>query len=138
MKKKTNLISSLLVQNDHENRINEITDKIIGGSFRVANNLGAGFLEKVYENALAHEIRKAGFFVEQQRSLKVFYDKVIVGAYSPDLLVEDLVIVELKAVNRLEDTHKAQCLNYLNATGLEICLLINFGNPKVDVKRIRL
>ncbi len=138
MKKKTNLISSLFEPNEQEERINEITEKIIGCSFTVANKIGSGFLEKVYENALAYELRKSGYHSEQQKLLKVYYDRVVVGTYSPDLLVEDLVIVELKTVNRLENIHRAQCLNYLNATGLGICLLINFGNPTVDVKRIRL
>jgi GxxExxY protein len=94
------------------------------------------FLEKVYENALAHELRKKGLQVEQQRAIPVYYDKVVVGEYLADLLVEGSVLVELKAVKNIEDIHKAQCIHYLKATGLMMCLLINFGTPKVQIKRI--
>lgn len=102
------------------------------------NELGCGFLERVYENALAHEIRKPGLLVEQQKKIKVYYDGVEVGNYEPDLLVANLVITEIKTVKSLEEPHKAQCLNYLKATGYKTCLLINFGNPKVEVKRLSL
>jgi len=98
--------------------------------------VGCGFLEKVYENALAHELHKAGLKVAQQHGLKVRYDIVIVGEFVVDLLVEDQVLVELKAVKALDDIHVAQCLNYLKATGFKVCLLVNFGNPKVEVKRV--
>lgn len=101
----------------------------------MANELGCGFLEKVYENALAYEIRKAGLKVEQQKQVKVFYDKIEVGFYETDLAVQDVVLVESKGVKNPDDSHKAQCLNYLRATSLKICLLINFGNPRVEVKR---
>ena len=107
-------------------------------AYKVMNGLGCGFLEKVYENALAHEIKKNGLKVEQQKKIKVFYDGVEVGNYEPDLLVSETVIVELKTVNNLDETHRAQCLNYLKATGYKTCLLINFGNPKVEVKRFSL
>jgi GxxExxY protein len=113
-----------------------ISEKIIGCAFIVGNTLGSGFLEKVYENALAHELRKAGLTVEQQHSLKVRYDHVIVGEYVADLLVEGAILVELKAIKALDDVHFAQCLNYLKATRLQVCLLVNFGRPRVDVKRI--
>ena len=102
----------------------------------MSNGLGCGFLEKVYENALAHEIRKAGFPVKQQHSIHVWYDGVVVGEYVADLLVADSVLVELKAVNAIDPIHTAQCLNYLKGTGLEVCLLINFGKPRVEIKRI--
>jgi GxxExxY protein len=102
----------------------------------VGNTLGSGFLEKVYENALAHELRKAGLTVKQQHSLKVHYDHVIVGEYAADLLVEGAILVELKAIRALDDVHFAQCMNYLKATGLQVCLLVNFGRPRVEVKRI--
>jgi GxxExxY protein len=94
------------------------------------------FLEKVYENALAYDIRKQGLRVEQQKDIRVFYDNVEVGFYSADLIVEDRVLVELKTVKSLDEVHKAQCLNYLKATSMKIYLLINFGNPKVEIKRI--
>jgi len=98
--------------------------------------LGNGFLEKVYENALVYELRKKGLLVEQQRPMSVQYDGVTVGEYLADLLVEAKVLVGLKAVKQIEDIHKAQCINYLKVTGLEICLLINFGTPKVQIKRL--
>lgn len=117
-------------------RFDEITGKIIGCAYTVSNKLGCGFLEKVYENALAHELRKAGIKVNQQKSVQVYYDDVVVGEYVADLLVEQCVLVELKAVKTLDEVHFAQCLNYLKATGLETCLLLNFGKPKVEVRRI--
>jgi GxxExxY protein len=113
-----------------------LTESIIGCAYTVANALGNGFLERVYENALAHELTKKGLKVEQQCSIPVYYDQVLVGEYLADLLVEGLVLVELKSVKAIEDIHKAQCLHYLKATGKEICLLINFGAPKVQIKRI--
>ena len=90
----------------------------------------------MYENALAHEIQKAGLRVRQQTPIKVYYDGVIVGDYVTDLLVENLVLVELKAVKKLDDIHLAQCLNYLKATNQKLCLLINFGTQRVQIKRI--
>ena len=116
--------------------INEITKSTIGCAFRISNGLGSGFLEKVYENALAHEIRKAGHRVEQQAKIKVYYDGIVVGDYVADMLVEDKVLLEIKAVQTLADVHIAQCLNYLAATQLPVCLLINFGTPKVQIKRL--
>jgi GxxExxY protein len=114
----------------------KITEAIIGAAYAVSNELGCGFLEKVYENALVHELGKRGLHAEQQRPIKITYDGVIVGDYVADILVNDKVIVELKAVNGLDDIHVAQCINYLKATKLKFCLLINFGNPKVEVRRI--
>ena len=116
--------------------LDEITRKIIGCAYTVSNSLGSGFLEKVYENALTHELRKAGLQVVQQFGTPVFYDSVVVGDYIADLLVERIVLIELKAVKALDDIHMAQCMNYLKATGFPVCLLLNFGKPKVEVKRI--
>lgn len=113
----------------------DVTEKVIGCAFRVGNTLGHGFLEKVYENALAYELRNVGLEVVQQHPIAVRYDKVVVGEYVADLLVDGKVLVELKAVSELNEIHQAQCLNYLKATGLRICLLLNFGTPKVEVKR---
>lgn len=135
---KNDLISALFEDDDGKDKINEITEEIIGCSYKVMNELGCGFFEKVYENALAYEVRKFDFIVEQQKKIKVYYDNIEIGNYEPDLLVEGLVIVELKTVKSLEDIHKAQCLNYLKATGFKTCLLINFGNPRVEVKRFSL
>ena len=114
----------------------DLTEGVIGAAFEVAHALGAGFLEKVYENALAIELRKNGLKVEQQHPIKVFYDNQPVGDFSADLLIEDSVLVELKAARILDDVHAAQCLNYLKATGLKVCLLVNFGRPRVEIKRL--
>lgn len=116
--------------------INRLTEQIIGAAFRVSNTLGTGFLEKVYENALVHELRKSGLQVRQQHAMSVKYDGVVVGEYVADLLVGECVLVELKALNSLASTHRAQCLNYLKATDLKVCLLINFGTPHCEIKRI--
>ena len=122
----------------NDDELNALTEKVIGAAFEVSNTLGAGFLEKVYENALAIELRKSGLDVKQQAPINVLYDGIVVGEYFADLLVSDALIVELKAVKEFSDAHAAQCLNYLKATGLPICLLLNFGKPRVEVKRYRL
>ena len=116
--------------------LNQISKQIIGCAFTVSNGLGSGFLEKVYENALAHELRKAGLKVAQQYPIEVHYDGIIVGNYIADLLVEECVLVELKAIKALGNREMAQCLNYLKATELRLCLLLNFGQPRVEVKRV--
>ncbi len=115
---------------------NQITEKIIGCAYRVSNTLGSGFLEKVYENALAYELNKNGLRVKQQSPIQVRYEDIIVGDYTSDLLVEDYVLIELKTVKHLDDSHMAQCMNYLKATGLNICLLFNFSNQRLEIKRI--
>ena len=122
--------------NADETMLDDVTERIIGGALTVSNGLGTGFIEKVYENALAHELRKAGLAVAQQHGIVVRYDGVVVGAYAADLVVEDVVIVELKATRTVADIHRAQCMNYLRATGLHVCLLLNFGNPRLEIKRI--
>ncbi len=113
-----------------------VSERIIGCAFKVHGALGHGFLEKVYENALAHELRKAGLCVQQQADIQVFYDGVKVGTYFADLLVEGRILVELKSVKAIDDAHMAQCLNYLKATGLQTCLLLRFGKTKVEVRRL--
>ncbi|MBI1917438.1 MAG: GxxExxY protein [Planctomycetes bacterium] len=120
-----------------EEKLNQLSERIIGCAFKVSNVLGCGFLEKVYENALAHELRKNGLKVEQQHPISVYYDGVNVGDFYADLLVEGTVLVELKAVAEFCDDHTAQCLNYLTATGKVLCLLLNFGRPRVQIKRFR-
>src|SRR5215217_7733316 len=113
----------------------EITDKILHVFFKtVYQRLGYGFLEKVYENALAVELRRMGLKVEQQVKIDVFYEGEVVGEYFADLLVEDTVIVELKASRSLLNEHEAQLLNYLRATPYEVGLLLNFG-PKAEFRR---
>jgi GxxExxY protein len=116
--------------------LDRLTQKVIGCAYDVSNGLGPGFLEKVYENALAHEIRKAGLWVQQQHAIQVRYDGILVGDFVADLLVEDKVLVELKAIKSFEDVHYVQCMNYLKATGLRVCLLINFGTPRIQIKRL--
>jgi GxxExxY protein len=122
--------------NTDKDRLNGITQQIIGCAFRVINTLGCGFLEKVYENALAYELRKAGLSVQQQYPIAVKYNGVVVGDYVADLVVEGTVLVELKAVKALDEIHQAQCINYLKATNLPVCLLINFGSTRLVVKRL--
>ncbi|MCC6320223.1 MAG: GxxExxY protein [Phycisphaerales bacterium] len=117
------------------NRINTITERVIGCAFIVSRTLGRGYLEKVYENALAHECRKAGLHIEQQRRLVVMYDGVDVGEYVADMVIEDLVLVEIKAVKCIDPAHVVQCINYLTSTRLPVCLLLNFAT-KVEVRRL--
>jgi GxxExxY protein len=125
-----------VTMNADDEGISALTERVIGSAFRVANRLGCGFLEKVYENALAYELRKGGLEVAQQHAIAVLYDGVVVGDYAADLLVEASLMVELKCVRAFEQSHLAQCLNYLNATGLRVCLLLNFGAPRLEIKRI--
>lgn len=113
-----------------------LTEKIIGAAYSVANILGFGFLEKVYENALAVELKALGMKVEQQKPVSVFYKGVNVGDYIADLLVEESVLIELKSVKTLSDIHKSQLLNYLVATNKSVGLLINFGSPRIEIKRV--
>lgn len=119
-----------------ENKLNELSGNVIGCAFTVLNALGAGFLEKVYENALVHELRKRGLAATQQRGITVTYDGTVVGEYFVDLLVDEALLVELKTVKALDEAHRAQCVNYLKATGLHLCLLLNFGNARLEIKRI--
>lgn len=116
--------------------INNITEKIIGAAFEVSNHLGCGFLEKVYENALMIELRHNNLKVESQKQIAVFYKKCNVGEYVADLFVDNKVIVELKSVKQITEIHEAQLMNYLKATGMKVGLLINFGSPKVQIKRM--
>ena len=116
--------------------IDQVTERIIGCVHKVSNTLGIGFIEKVYENSLAHEMRKNGLTIVQQYPVKVAYDGVIVGEFYLDILVNDLVIVELKAVSMLANEHMAQAFNYLRATSLPACLLINFGQTKAQIRRL--
>jgi GxxExxY protein len=116
-------------------RINAFTKGIIGCAYTVHNTLGPGFLEKVYENALAHELRKSRLSALQQHRLAVHYDGVVVGEYVTVLFVENTVIVELKAVRELDAAHAAQALNCVVATNSPIALLINFGS-RVKVRRL--
>ena len=113
----------------------ELTEKIIGCAMRVHSTLGPGFLESVYQNALAHELRKAGLKVECERQVTVRYDGVVVGDFSADMLIEEKVMVELKANQALAAAHEAQLVNYLTGTVIEVCLLLNFGAERLEFKR---
>ena len=124
--------------NTDRHGINHLTECVIGCGFRVANELGVGFLERVYENALVHEVRKAGLGVSQQHPVTVLHDGVVVGDDAADLLVERVLLVDVRSVRQLDGIHTAQCLNYLKATGLHLGLLLNCGTPRVEIKRIAL
>ena len=117
-------------------RLNDLSGHVIGCAFTVLNTLGAGFLEKVYENALALELRAAGLTVSQQFGVRVQYNGTVIGEYFADLLVEDVLLVQLKTVKALDDVHRMQCTNYLKASGLRLCLLLNFGKPRLEIKRV--
>ena len=115
--------------------IDDLTYKINGAIFKVNKVLGAGFMEKVYENALMVEFRNIGLNAKAQVPISVKYEGEIVGEYFADIVVEDKVVLELKAVEYLEPIHEAQLLNYLNATEYNIGLLVNFTYPKAIIKR---
>ncbi|MGA2724598.1 MAG: GxxExxY protein [Bryobacteraceae bacterium] len=121
---------------DEHGYCDSLTERVLGAVFEVANTLGAGFLEKVYERALLRELALRGIRATAQASLAVTYKGHHVGEYFADILVEDLLVIELKCVERLAKDHTAQCLNYLRASGFRLCLLINFQKPKVEWKRI--
>ena len=116
--------------------INALSRRVIGCAFTVLNTLGPGFLEKVYENALAHEMRKQGLDLEQQHPVRVHYDNVIVGEYFTDIIVEGRLIIELKVAKSFDDAHRAQCLNDLKASGLKLGLLLNFSKPRLEIERM--
>lgn len=112
----------------------DLTEKILGAFYQVHKELGYGFSEKVYENALVLLLREKGLKVEQQKSITVYFHEKIVGEYIADVLVNDLVLLELKSAKNIVDEHIAQLLNYLKATEIEVGLLLNFG-PKAEFKR---
>ena len=114
----------------------EITSKIIAAFYVVYNTLGYGFLEKVYENALVIELEKRGLTVKQQVPIQVYYEGKMVGEYFADLLIDDKVIVELKAVGDIVAAHEAQLVNYLKATKIEVGLLLNFGTEAKFKRKI--
>ena len=113
----------------------ELTGKIIGGAYKVWGRLGPGFLESVYEKALMVELARAGLRAEAQKPIKVIYEGIIVGDFVADVLVDEAIIVELKAVRELIQIHEVKLVNYLKATGLQLGLLINFGDEGVEVRR---
>ena len=116
--------------------MDSLTERVLSAIFEVSNTLGAGFLEKVYERALLRELALRGISATAQASFAVTYKGYSVGEYFADILVEDVLVVELKCVDRLANEHTAQCLNYLKASGRTVCLLVNFQKPKVEWRRI--
>ena len=116
--------------------LDSLSEKVLSAVFEVSNTLGAGFLEKVYQRALLRELSLRGIRANAEASFAVVYKGYSVGEYFADLLVEDLLVVELKCAERLANEHTAQCLNYLRASGRTVCLLVNFQKPKVEWKRI--
>ncbi len=116
----------------------EITEKIISAVYEVYNRLGPGFIESVYENALIIALRKRGLKVEVQKLYRIMFDNQVIGEHRLDLLVEDKVIVELKAVKgNMPDVYKAQLISYLRLTGILVGLLINFGNDQIEIRRLQ-
>ena len=122
-------------QQDERLKYSDITQSVIGCAFEVINELGAGFLESVYEKALLLALVQKGLSVQSQHPIRVMFRGHGVGDFYADLLVEGKVIVELKAVKAIAPEHQAQIINYLNATGIEVGLLINFGNPRLEYRR---
>ena len=114
----------------------ELIEAAVGAAYEVANTLGCGFLEKVYERALLRELTTRGFEVKSQVSYSVEYKGCCVGAYFADLVVEGKLVIELKCADRFSNEHLAQCLNYLKASGLRSALLINFQHPKVEWRHV--
>ncbi len=114
----------------------EITERILATAFDVSNELGCGFLESVYEKSLLIALRQNGLVAESQVSIDVEFRGQIVGHFVADIIVENKVLIELKTVDRLISKHIAQVLNYLKATGVEVGLLINFGNSKLEYRRL--
>ena len=114
----------------------DITEKILEAAFEVSKELGSGFLESVYKNALVIALRAKGMIVENEKPISVMFRGQSIGQFYADLFVDNKVIVELKAVSALAPEHSAQTINYLKATGIEVGMLINFGRPKIEYKRL--
>ncbi len=114
----------------------ELTEKVIGVCMEVSRELGGGFLESVYSKALMIALPEAGLRTVEQAPLKVMFRGRIIGEFYPDLLIDDRLIVELKAVKTLSSEHEAQLINYLKGTGVKVGLLVNFGRPKLEWKRM--
>jgi GxxExxY protein len=121
---------------DEHGYFNALTERVLGAVFEVSNTLGAGFLEKVYQRALVHELRLRGMRADAEVSIPVICKGQWIGEYFADILVEDVLVIELKCAESLCNEHTAQCLNYLRASGRRFCLLVNFQKPKVEWKRI--
>jgi len=121
---------------DEHGYLESLTQRVLAAVFEVSNILGAGFLEKVYQRALLRELTLRGMQATAEASLAITYKSHSVGEYFADIIVEGVLVIELKCVERLANEHMAQCLNYLRASGLGLCLLVNFQKPKVEWRRI--
>jgi GxxExxY protein len=119
-----------------EGKHSDVTDNILNAFFKVYNQLGFGFSEKVYENALVIELSKHGLLSEVQKEIYVYYESAVIGEYVVDVLVDKKVILELKAVKRISDDHHAQLLNYLKASTIEVGLLLNFGLKPEYIRKV--
>ncbi len=113
----------------------DLAGEVIGLAMKIHRKLGAGFLESVYQNALVHELGKAGFKTSVEKTIDVYYDDVIVGKFVADIVVNDTLIVETKAISALAKAHEIQTVNYLTATGIETGLLLNFGGRSLEFKK---
>lgn len=113
----------------------DLAGQIIGLAMKVHSELGSGFLESVYQNALAHELKKAGFEVQTEARLNVHYDNILVGTFDADMIVNKTLIIENKAVQKLVPAHEVQLVNYLTATKIDEGLLLNFGAPSLEFKK---
>ncbi len=120
-----------------EAHLNELSGEVLGCALAVTKKLRPGYLEKVYENALFHELGKTELHIARQVHLHVYYDEIVVGEFIADIVVNDTIILELKATNSISDAHMAQALNYLTTTGCKLCLILNFGAPRLGIKRVR-
>jgi GxxExxY protein len=121
---------------DERELMDHLFEDAVGACYEVANTLGCGFLEKVYERGLIRELKLRGHKVKPQVSYSVMYKGASIGEYFADIIVEDKLLVELKCAEQLSSEHMAQCINYLKASGLRLALLVNFQRPKVQWKRI--
>jgi len=132
----TDKIDSSKVQPGEEYLHQELTKDILASAFRVHNSIGCGLLEKVYGNAMSWDLKLNNRNVVEEKEFKVVYREREVGAYYGDLVVDEKVIVEVKAVEKLNNVHRAQLLNYLRISGMRVGLLLNFANPKLEYERI--
>ena len=123
---------------DIDKKTEQITEQIIGSAFEVINELGHGFLEAVYQKALVHELRSRKLLVQEQVPFQIHYKETPVGKYISDIIVQNTVVVELKTVGKLAPAHIGQVLNYLRASDLSVGLILNFGNPKLEFRRVLL
>ena len=114
----------------------EITDQLLNAAVAVHRELGPGFLESIYETALAHELAKRGHKVERQKRVTVVYDGIPVGDHRLDLLIDDRIVLELKACKAIDETHLATARSYLKATGCQLALVLNFAEPRLAIRRV--